>query len=217
MRILDISPRVHPGIGVWPGDVAYRRDETVAFADGGNLDLSSITTTLHVGAHADAPRHYHPEGVGIDARSLVPYLGECQVIDVPVGRGHRIVPGDLGQPVRAPRVLLRTGTFPDPDAWNEDFAALSPELVDHLADQGVVLVGLDTPSIDLFDDAELLSHNAVYRRDLCVLEGLVLSDVAPGRYTLVALPLKLADADASPVRAVLVDPVLAPRTSSGLD
>lgn len=203
-RILDISPRVHPGIGVWPGDVAYARTDTVAFAAGGNLDLSSITTTLHLGAHADAPRHYHPDGVGIDARSLEPYLGLCQVIDVPVARGHRVVPADLPGPIAAPRVLLRTGTFPDPDRWNTDFAALSPALVDHLADAGVVLVGLDTPSVDLFDDAALHAHNAVYRRDLCVLEGIVLGHVAPGLYTLVALPLRLADADASPVRAVLV-------------
>lgn len=203
-RLWDISPRVHAGIGVWPGDVAYRRDDTVAFAEGGNLDLSSITTTLHVGAHADAPRHYHPEGVGIDARPLEPYLGRCQVMGVRVGRGARVQPADLPGPIQAPRLLLRTGTFPDPDAWNTDFAALSPALVDHLADAGVTLVGLDTPSVDLFDDAELHAHHAIYRRDLCVLEGLVLADVPDGVYTLVALPLKLADADASPVRAVLV-------------
>ncbi len=204
-RILDISPRVHPGIGVWPGDVAYRRDDTVAFADGGNLDLSSITTTLHVGAHADAPRHYHPDGVGIDARPLDRYLGPCQVIRVDVARGARIQPQDLPGPITAPRVLLATGTFPDPDAWNTDFASLSPALVDHLADAGVVLVGIDTPSVDPFDDANLHAHNAVYRRDLAVLEGIVLDAVTPGTYTLIALPLRLAEADASPVRAVLVD------------
>src|SRR5262249_10809699 len=107
-------------------------------------------------------------------------------------------------PIRAPRVLIRTGTFLDPDRFDEDFASLSPELVDALADQGAVLVGIDTPSIDLCHDKVLLTHQAVGRRDLAVLEGLLLDGAPPGLYTLVALPLKIAGADASPVRAVLL-------------
>lgn len=202
--LIDISPTLHPGVAVWPGDVPYSREVTCAFADGANLDLSSVRTTVHVGAHADAPSHYHPDGVGISARSLEPYYGPCQVIDVAIARGGRIRPEDVVGPVQAPRVLFRTGTFPDPDRFNEDFAALSPELVDWLADQGVLLVGLDTPSVDPFSSKALESHNALFRRDLSVLEGVVLSHVDPGFYTLIALPLKLADADASPVRAVLV-------------
>ena len=108
-------------------------------------------------------------------------------------------------PIVAPRVLLRTGTFPDPDAWNADFAALSPELVAWLHERGVRLVGLDTPSVDPQDDRLLESHTAIAARDMAILEGVVLDHVPPGVYTLIALPLKLAGADASPVRAVLVD------------
>jgi arylformamidase len=124
---------------------------------------------------------------------------------VEVGRGERIGPEHLRGPVRAPRVLFRTGTFPDPDVFDEDFAALSPELVEALADQGVVLVGLDTPSVDLCHDKVLLSHTAIARRDLAILEGVVLDHVEPGLYTLIALPLRIEGADASPVRAVLVE------------
>ena len=81
---------------------------------------------------------------------------------------------------------------------------ISPELVAMLYQQGVRLIGIDTPSIDPFDDKALLSHNAVAERDMAVLEGIVLEDVPLGEYTLVALPLKLEGCDASPVRAVLV-------------
>ena len=172
---------------------------------GDNLTLSSITTTVHVGAHTDAPNHYGRGAPGIATRSLERYYGPCEVIAVDVGPGERITPSHLSGPIQAPRVLFRTGTFPDPNRFNEDFASLSPELVDHLADQGAVLVGLDTPSVDVFDDRALLSHNAVLRRDLGVLEGVVLDSIAPGVYTLIALPLKLAGCDASPVRAVLVE------------
>jgi arylformamidase len=174
--------------------------------EGSNLDLSAITTTVHVGAHTDAPRHYAGGGEDIAARSLTRYLGPCRVIDVAVGRGERIRPDHLGDtPLDVPRVLFRTGTFPDPESWNADFASLSPELVEHLADAGVVLVGIDTPSVDPFDDKVLLSHSAIARRDLAILEGIVLSAVTPGRYTLIALPLPLEGFDASPVRAVLVE------------
>lgn len=204
-RLIDISPRVHAGIAVWPGDVAFRRDVTCAIADGANLDLSSITTTVHVGAHTDAPSHYAATGPTIEARPLERYYGPCQVVRVSGVRGRRIVPADLTVPITAPRVLFHTGSFPDPDAWNEDFAALSPELVGWLADRGVTLVGLDTPSVDLMHDKALESHTAIAARDMAILEGVVLDGVEPGVYTLIALPLKLVGADASPVRAVLVD------------
>lgn len=203
-RLIDITPTVSPRIAVWPGDVPYTRTINAAFAQGANLDLSSISTTVHLGAHTDAPSHYHADGVGIDRRPLDRYYGACQVVTVAVARNARILPADLPTAIRAPRVLFRTDTFPDPTVFNEDFAALSPELVDHLADRGVVLVGLDTPSVDPCHDRDLRSHNAIYRRDLAILEGVVLDDAPDGLYTLIALPLKLEGADASPVRAVLV-------------
>jgi arylformamidase len=204
-RIHDLSPRLSERIAVWPGDVPYRRRPSCAFADGSNLDLSSIETTLHVGAHADAPSHYAPGGEGIDAVDLVPYLGPCEVLTVEVTPGARIQPGDLRGPLRAPRVLFRTGTFPNPERFNEDFASLSPELVLALHGQGCVLVGIDTPSVDPFDSKALESHQALRRTGMRNLEGLVLEGVPDGVYTLIALPLRLEGADGSPVRAVLVE------------
>lgn len=206
-RLIDISPVVSPRVAVWPGDVPYRRDVSLSLVAGDNLELSSMTTTLHVGAHADAPSHYLRGGQGIGERPLDLYYGPCQVIAVDVPRGARILPSHLprGVRIRSPRVLLKTGTFPDPDRFNEDFAALSPALVEVIAAEGGRLVGLDTPSIDPFDDKALLSHAAVARHDLAVLEGLVLGHVEPGDYVLVALPLRLAGADASPVRAALLE------------
>jgi len=205
MRLHDISPVIRSTTAVWPGDVPFRRDVALAQARGDHLDLSAIHTTVHIGAHTDAPNHYVADGVGIDARPLELYLGPCQVITANVGRGERIEAADLAAPVAAPRVLLRTGTFPDPDHFHEDFAALSPALVHHLAAAGVRLVGIDTPSVDLCHDAELLSHHAIAEHDLAILEGIVLTGVPDGHYTLVALPLRIEGADASPVRAVLID------------
>ncbi|MFZ3374077.1 MAG: cyclase family protein [Chthoniobacterales bacterium] len=102
-----------------------------------------------------------------------------------------------------PRVLFATGTYPDPDNWNTDFAALSVELVDFLHERAVITVGIDTPSVDLFESKDLSAHKAMLRHDMSILEGLVLKDVPEGIYELIALPLRLVGFDASPVRAIL--------------
>jgi arylformamidase len=109
----------------------------------------------------------------------------------------------LPQSPGAPRVLLATGTYPDPDRFTQDFAALSPELVDHLHAEGVRLIGIDTPSVDPFASKELPSHRRFLAHDMAILEGLVLDGVSEGMYELIALPLRLTGFDASPVRAVL--------------
>lgn len=204
-RIIDISPIISPRTAVWPGDVPFRREVSFAIEQGHNIDLSAIRTTLHVGAHADAPSHCVRHGQSIADRALELYFGPCEVVEVSVPRGARIRPADLPAGVRSPRVLFKTGSFPDSDSFATDFNSLSPELLEWLNDcYRVRLVGIDTPSIDPFDDKDLLSHHALARFDMANLEGLVLAHVPPGNYTLAALPLRIEGADASPVRAVLV-------------
>ena len=204
MELIDISPEIHSGLAVWPGDQPFERNIALDMKEGANLTLSSIRTTVHLGAHTDAPNHYAKEGVGIAGRSLEYYYGPCQVLEVSTSRGNRILPEHLSGAVTAPRVLLKTGSYPDPDCFNEDFCSLSSALVEYLHGHGVRLVGIDTPSIDPHNDKLLESHNAVAARDMAVLEGIVLDHVSIGSYSLIALPLRLKDADASPVRAVLV-------------
>ena len=198
-KLIDISPRISSEIAVWPGDVPFRRDIALDMAEGANLTLSAMHTTLHVGAHADGPNHYMKEGIGIGERPLELYFGPCQVMTVDIGRGMRIQPKHLIEEISAPRLLLRTDSFPDPNHFT---SSLSGPLVEHIASRGVRLVGIDTPS-RLFSDKELESHNVIAKYDMAVLR-LVLSHVPDGRYTLIALPLRLDDADASPVRAALV-------------
>lgn len=202
--VYDISPLISSRTAVFPGDQPFERRVAMSFEGGDHFSLSSILSTVHIGAHTDAPNHYHRDGKGIDERSLDRYLGRCQVISVRLARGERIRPEHLRVPIQAKRILFNTGSFPDPDRWVGDFNSLSPELVDHLAGHGVVLVGLDTPSVDPADSKALESHQAIYRRDMAILEGVVLDGVPDGVYTLISLPLKIQGADASPVRAILV-------------
>jgi arylformamidase len=203
-RLLDISPLVSERLPVWPGDTPYRRTIRASFENGDPYLASSIETTLHVGAHADAPGHATWGAGTIDEQPLASYYGACQVVKVSVPEGGRVGPEDLPGELAASRLLIRTDSFP-PERFGTRFAGLSPGLAPWLAERGVVLVGLDTPSVDPFDDPRLESHRALAEHRIATLEGLVLRDVAPGVYTLIALPLRLEGADASPVRAVLVE------------
>jgi len=203
-RIIDISPLVNSKIKNWPGDVPYKMSKVSDIHDGAGIDIGSMHTSFHVGAHTDAHRHYDATGPDAANMPLSAYYGPCQVIETTTAFGARIQPTDLKSPIEAPRVLLKTGTFPDPTKWNEDFAAPDPKLIDHLADEGCVLIGLDTPSTDLFNSKGLESHKRLFARGMVNLEGLTLDHVRPGTYTLIAFPLRLDGADASPVRAVLV-------------
>jgi arylformamidase len=201
--LYDITPAITPKLAVWPGDTPASREVLMDMVRGDNIALSTLRATVHLGAHADGPNHYGKDAPAIHERSLDYYLGPCQVIRVNVARASCITVPMLARDITAPRVLFATGTYPDPENWNTDFAALSVELLDFLHDRGVITVGIDTPSVDLSESKDLPAHKAILRHDMAILEGLVLKDVPEGNYELIALPLSLVGFDASPVRAVL--------------
>lgn len=204
MKIIDISPLISEKIGVWPGDTPFSRRELMSIRSGANIDLSTIQTTVHLGAHVDAPSHYAAQSPSIDQVNLEPYIGLAQVIEVGV-KGQRILPKDIREEIGAPRVLFKTGSFQNPNVFTTNFSSLSKELVDFLASKKVCLIGVDTPSIDPFDDKILEAHTAIRKHSIYNIEGLVLEKVTPGIYKFVALPLKIEGADASPVRAILYE------------
>ena len=203
--IIDISPEISSKTAVFPGDTPFEQKFLLKIDSGHNIDLSTIKTTVHLGAHTDAPRHYHADGVSMAQQPLNYYVGSAQVIEVFLSKGQRISVSDVTlADIVAPRVLFKTGSFPDPNCWSDDFVSLSAELVNYLASKKVILVGIDTPSVDLAQDQVLESHTAVYKNNMAILEGIVLSEVSAGLYDLICLPLKIVEGDASPVRAILL-------------
>lgn len=202
-RVWDISPTVSPSAPVFPGDVPFSLEWTARLGPGCPVNLSVVRFSPHVGAHADAPLHYANDGASIDAVGLAPYLGPCRVIHA-LDCGALIDIAHLQHAAEnlPPRVLVRT-RHRALTVWSEEFAAFAPATVSWLAAQGVTLIGLDTPSVDPASSKTLDSHAQLLRHELRVLENLVLDDVPEGDYELIALPLKLQGACASPVRAVL--------------
>ncbi len=203
-RLWDISPPVREGTPVFPGDTPYRQQWAATIAPGCPVNVSTLTLSPHVGAHADAPLHYEAGGTPVGALDLDPYLGPCRVIHA-IGRGPLVTWDDLAHATQQlpARVLVRTYERAPVDRWDPQLAAFAPATLERLADAGVRLVGIDTASIDPADSKSLDSHQVIRRRGLRVLENLVLDAVPEGDYELIALPLKLMTADASPVRAVL--------------
>ena len=207
--LIDVTPRLGPDVAVWPGDTPLSREVLCELEKGATVTLSTLRATVHLGAHADGANHYGRGAPSIDAMPLERYVGPCEVVRARARRapgGTRVAIADLETPlaaIRHPRVLIATGTFPDFTRWNADFAGLEPALVDALADRGAVLVGVDTPSVDVQESKDLPAHKRFLARGVSILEGLRLDHVAPGEYELIALPLPLVGFDASPVRAVL--------------
>jgi arylformamidase len=205
-RIFDISPKLHSGVAVFPGDEPFSRKVVMECAKGDLFTLSSINSTVHVGAHTDAPNHYDRSGQGIDERPLDFYLGKAQVVRLSGQPGERLsLKHWKDRPVLAPRVLVHTGSFSNPDQWTAEFNSFSGELIEFLAKSGVKLIGIDTPSIDPGTDKTFESHHMVYAHDMAVLEGIILEEVPEGVYSLIALPLPIQHGDASPVRAILIE------------
>ena len=204
-KIRDISPPIAPDSPLFPGDTAYSQRWTAEIGPGCPVNLSAITMSPHIGAHADAPLHYGPGAATIGEVDLDPYLGVCRVIHA-IDCGALVRPEHLAHAIDGlpRRVLVRT-CAKAPTAWSPEFAAFAPETIAWLAGLGVKLVGIDSQSVDPADSKTLESHHLLLRHDLRVLENLVLDEVPAGDYELIALPLKLTTADASPVRAILRD------------
>ncbi|MGB3289395.1 MAG: arylformamidase [Burkholderiaceae bacterium] len=203
-ELWDISPPVSAQSPVFPGDTPYSRKWNTTIGPGCPVNVSQITLSPHVGAHADAPLHYSEQGAPVGQLDLAPFLGPCRVIHVLHGQTlvtvDDLLPFLDGAP---PRILVRSRERANLTSWSDDFAAFAPQAIEFLARRGVLLIGLDTPSIDPADSKTLDSHQTILKHDMRVLENLVLDQVPAGDYELIALPLALADADASPVRAVL--------------
>ena len=202
-RLWDISPPVQPGSPVFPGDAPYQQTWAATLGPGCPVNVATISFSPHTGAHADAPLHYSPDGAAVGALDLAPFIGPCRVIHA-IGCGPLVTWAHLQHALHSlpPRVLVRTYAR-QPAGWDGALSAYAPDTVARLADAGVQLIGIDTASIDPADSKSLPSHQVIRQRGLRVLENLVLDDVPEGDYELIALPLKLMTADASPVRAIL--------------
>jgi arylformamidase len=202
--LIDISPSLRVGMGVFPGDAPFAVSQTFTIGPECPVNVASISMSTHCGAHVDAPLHYDARGASIDRLDLADFIGPARVIDA---RGTDALCGydEIASALDGapPRLLFKLMDRGDALEWPAGFRALAPDMVERLALRGTRLIGVDVPSVDPETSKSLPSHMVCRRHDLRIVENLVLADVAPGDYELIALPLKLRGLDAAPVRAVL--------------
>ena len=210
-RYLDITRPLTNTLAAWPGDRRFQYDLAGRRVNDLGTNCGGISMSLHNGTHADAFYHYDNSGATIDQLDPAIFIGPCAVIDV---RGRHPIGvasiengiGRLGVSLHNfPRLLLKTDFWQNDEVFPEDFPGIDPPVADYLGSLGVVLIGMDVPGVDPFGAPGLPAHMACGQNKLTILESLQLRDVAPGTYELIALPLKIAGADGSPIRAVLVE------------
>jgi arylformamidase len=210
---IDISRPLAASTACWPGDVPFAYRLGWKIADGASVNVGAIEASVHTATHCDAPFHYDAAGPTVDRIPLDVFVGPCWVVDVrgvedwlsrlsALDEVHASVsqPGTYHRPVR---VLFRTGGWPDTRRFPDAIPTMTPETASLLGLLGVKLIGVDLPSVDPLDSKTLDVHHALGRHGVTILEGLWLEDVPEGRYELIALPLRIAGADGSPVRAAL--------------
>jgi len=202
-RIIDISRLISEETAVFPGDTPFSRNWVMAIADGCSCNTSTITLSAHTGAHADAPSHYVDGAATIDEVPLDQYVGRCRVIHARHPDAIRLDDIEGMDLAREERLLFRTPRAPADDTWQDDFTYLSVEVAERAAREGLRLIGIDTPSVDPSDSKTLDAHKALFSGGVSLLESIDLSAVDEGVYELIALPLRIARGDSSPVRAVL--------------
>lgn len=200
---IDISQPLKNGIAEWPGDTPFAYEVAFKKEDTGSANIGKLMTSTHMGTHIDAPFHFANDGEKVHELPIDLYIGRARVIDLSgllsVGR-QELEAFDFGG---IERILLKTGCRQDFNVFPKSFTHLRADIAPFLKERGVRLIGVDTPSVDPENSKSLDAHHALYENQVMILENIVLDDVVPGDYELIALPLPLYGADGSPVRAVI--------------
>jgi arylformamidase len=207
MHTYDISLTVSPDLPVWPGDPKIELARFATLEEGG-VNVSRMALGVHTGTHIDAPNHFVAKGRTVDRIPIETLTGRAYVLHLPtVDLITAAVLERSEIPPRTRRILFKTRNS---DLWarqerefKTDFVALSPDGAEYLATRGFKLVGIDYLSIAPYASGKP-THEILLKAGLVVVEGLDLSMVTQGRYTLYCLPLKLLGADGAPARAILI-------------
>ena len=203
VMVYDITHPLEPTLAMWPGDTPYRLEAVAKLSEGDSVNLGAVGMSLHAGTHADAPYHYSQNGATIEQVELDAYIGPAQLIDVTGESSITVEVLDRQGIGSAPRLLLRTSAWLDTRIFPESIPTLTESAVDYLLEKGIILLGLDVPSVDDLDSKTLPIHHALGRAKIRIIESLRLRDVPEGIYELIALPLRIVGGDGSPIRAVL--------------
>ena len=206
MKLYDISVPITPDLPVWPGDPSVKLTPASQIAAGDTANVTHLEMSAHTGTHVDAPYHFLEDGVTLERVPLEVMIGPARVLHLP--DVDEITAADLKAaaiPEGTTRLLFKTKNskiWSHETAFQKEFAALTPDGAQYLVDRGIQLVGIDYLSIAPYGNGRPV-HEILLGAGILIIEGLNLSDVPPGEYTLHCLPLNLQGVDGAPARVVL--------------
>ncbi|MBL4953658.1 arylformamidase [Neobacillus sp. YIM B02564] len=203
MRIFDISRKLQTGMPVWLGDTPFQYDVSSTTTGDTTVNVGSLILSAHAGTHVDAPFHFDPNGKKIIDLDPGLYVGPARVVDMTNKARIGVKELENINFDGVQRILLKTLAWKNPAQFPGEIPYLEPNLAPFLATKGVRLIGLDVPSVDPLDSEDLPAHKSLNENGIHILESVILDEVEPGDYELIALPLPLVEGDGSPVRAIL--------------
>ncbi|WP_226581606.1 arylformamidase [Halobacillus litoralis] len=203
MKWIDISMPLNNATPPWPGDEPFHYSLTYSMDETGSVNIGQFRASNHIGTHVDAPFHYDSEGKKIADLPVERFTGKALVLAME--NQPTITREDL-QHINfqsVSKVLFKTNSWNDRTSFPDHYTVIGEGAASYLSSQGINMIGMDTPSVDPETSKDLPGHHSLYKHDILILEGIQLSHVSPGTYELMAFPLKMEQADGSPVRAVL--------------
>jgi len=207
MKIYDVSIPIKNGMLVWPGDSGVKI-ETLATVKKDGIGDSRFSFGSHTGTHVDAPNHFVKNGIGVDKILLKKLFGECIVVDLTRINHQEILPSDIKDTrvKKGARILFKTGNYKylHGSKFPDDYVSLSLSAAEYLAKIEVYLVGIDFLGIEKRKNPGHPVHKTLLKNGIVNVEGLDLSNVSAGKYTIVCMPLRVVDADGSPARVLLM-------------
>lgn len=202
MMWIDITQTLDEKIAHWPEDTPFDYSLPVTKAESGSVNIGRIETSSHIGTHIDAPFHFDDDGIKVHELDINRYIGDATVIEVMDKK--EITAEDLKAfDIKGTIILIKTKKEADRTYFPVEVPVLSEDAVDYIAQLGIKLFGVDVLSVDDIDSKTLDVHHKLHQNDIMIIENTVLEDIIPGLYDFAALPLKIKDADGSPVRAAI--------------
>ena len=204
-RFIDVSVPLKTGMPAFPGNPDFELHAVKRIAEGGSSNVSRLVLGTHTGTHVDAPRHFFDNAATVDALALDLLIGRTRVVEIAKRGGitrDDLAAANLREDLR---VLLKTpnSAFWNEPAFRQDFTYLEESAASYLVEQGVKVIGIDYLSVEQFKKPGAPAHRALLSRNAIIIEGLNLSDAAPGMYEMYCLPLPVTGGDGAPARVVL--------------
>lgn len=200
---IDISQPLTSSVAHWPEDTPFSYEVSYTKEQTGSVNIGKITTSVHIGTHIDAPFHFINDGAKVGALDINVYIGPCRIIDV---SDTAKIDADVLLQYElegVTRLLLKTSVPNNPSAFPNEIPYITKSGAEYMQQKGIILLGVDVPSVDPLDSKELEGHHALHEHGIHILENVMLDNIEPGDYELIALPLPITESDGSPVRAVI--------------